>query len=338
MNPNFHLRKRTGETKKIMKLENCPKVSVIIPVFNSEKYIEKTFLSVMRQTYKDYEIIIIDDGSSDKTIDTVKKIEKNFFDKRVVILEQDHKGAGAARNLGILHAKADLIAFLDSDDIWFVDKLEKTMAVFDSETEVNLVAHDLIRIHPNGKKDIFYLHKKYNPRIDYFVNLYKKNCLVTSTVTVKKSILLEVGLFDNNFPPVEDYDLWLKMAHLVKPYYIKKLLGYYLIREGSQSENIDLRLVQEISVLTKHFPEFKKKHPFPSLILRKRKGQILGAVGKDWLLRKKTVKAVSLFTRALIQWPFNIKIYLYPLWVLYLKAKQRKKHESTVDTATLGNT
>ena len=305
-------------------LGNNPLISVIVPVFNSARYIKNGLLSILSQTYKNYEIVIVDDGSDDHTREGIEEVKNSFKDRKIIILAQSHKGAGAARNLGLEHAQAELVAFLDSDDLWLPEKLQRTVNIFNSRQEINLVSHDLIRIYQNGYKEKFLLHRRYNPRADYFVNLYKSNCLVTSTVTVKKSILFKVGMFDEDFPPAEEYDLWLKMAHLVKPYYIKEPLGYYLIREGSQSENVDRRLRQEIGVLKKHFPEFKAKYPFAGLVLRKRTAQILGAVGKEWLLRRKIKKAVPLFVRALAQWPFNFKIFLYPLWVFYISVKKGK--------------
>jgi len=311
-----------GKMKEIMKLENNPKVSVIIPVFNSEKYIENALLSVLKQTYKNFEIIIIDDGSNDNTLDVIHEIKNRFNENRIIILEQNHRGCGAARNLGIRHAKADLIAFLDSDDIWFADKLERTIAVFNSRADVNLVSHDLIRVYSNGYKEMFFLHKRYNPKIDYFVNIYMSNCLVTSTVTLKKSVLLKNECFNEYLHPAEDYDFWLKISSRIKPYYIRKPLAYYLIREGSQSEDIDRGLQQIIKVLKRHFPELKKKNFFASLKLRKRMAQFLGAAGKEWLLRGNIFKAVALFNRALVQWPLNFKIFLYPLWVFYIRIKK----------------
>lgn len=307
------------------KIGNGPIVSVIIPVFNSQKYIEKTLLSVLEQTYKNYEVIIIDDGSQDNSLDIINKIKNRFNEEKITILKQNHRGAGAARNRGVQHAKADLIAFLDSDDFWFPEKLKKVVNIFNVKPEVDLVSHDLIRIYQNGYQEKLQLHRRYNPRIDYFVNLYKINCLATSTVTIRKSILFKVGLFDEHFPPAEEYDLWLKIAVYIKPYYIKEPLVYYSVREGSQSEDIDRRLQQEINVLKKHFPELKNRSFFAYLIFRRRAGQILGAVGKEWLLRGKTLKAIPLFFMALIQWPFNLKVYLYPLWVLITKLNLDKR-------------
>lgn len=300
------------------KINNGPIVSVIMPVFNSEKYIEKTLLSVLEQTYKNYEVIIIDDGSNDNSLGIIEGIKNRFNEKRIIILNQSHKGAGAARNLGIKNAKADLIAFLDSDDFWFPNKLERVIGVFNLITEINLVVHDLI-INKNGHKKSLVLSNRYNPKIDYFVNLYKTNCLAISAVTVRRSILFEVGLFDEFLPPVEDYDLWLKLAPLAKPYYLREKLGYYLIREDNQTADIDLRLRQATNVLKRHYPELNKKIPFANFVLRKRRSQFLGAAGKDWLLRGNITRAALLFMLALIQWPFNIKIFLYLFWVLITK-------------------
>ena len=300
-----------------------PQVSVIVPVFNSEKYIEKTLLSVLKQTYENFEIIIIDDGSYDDTLNTIHTIKKKYNEKRLIILEQSHKGPGAARNLGIRHAKAEFISFLDSDDIWFPEKLERTIAIFHSRANINLVSHELIQIHQNGWKKTSRLHKRYNPKIDYFINIYKTNCLVPSAVTLKKSVLPKNKCFSEHLHPAEDFDLWLTISSLTNPYYIQDPLAYYMIREGSQSEDIERRLRQVIKVLKKHYPEFKKKSHLAVFFLRKRISQFTGAAGKDWLLRGDFKKATPLLIKALLYWPFNFKILLYPLWIPYIRIKNR---------------
>lgn len=287
-------------------------VSVIIPAFNSGKFIQNTLHSVLQQTYGNFEIIIVDDGSKDNTCDIVEKIKNPLPLGKIRLFSQAHQGSGAARNAGISNAAGEIISFLDSDDSWSPNKLEKITAVFRQHPDINLVAHDLMRVYPDGRRERFKLPERFNPQVNYFVNLFKLNCLVTSAASVKKSVILSAGLFDTDFPPAEEYDLWLKMAPLAKPFYINEVLGFYTVRSGSQSEAVELRLKQEIRVLRKHYPALKKKTFFAPFILRARIGQVCGAVGKDLQLLGSLGKALKLFLISFINWPFNFKLYVYP--------------------------
>lgn len=111
-----------------------PKVSVIIPTYNAEKYVADTVSSVLAQTYQDFEILIIDDGSPDKSVEVCQQ----FADSRIQIIRQPNRGLPGARNTGIRHAKGDFISFLDADDLWHPQKLEKQLQHFEHSPEVGI--------------------------------------------------------------------------------------------------------------------------------------------------------------------------------------------------------
>lgn len=180
--------------------ENILQVSVIIPVFNREQTITRAIESVLSQTMQDFEIIVIDDGSTDRTAERVQ----NFPLK---LIQTENRGVSHARNLGIREARGDYIAFLDSDDEWLPKKLElqlKRNALCCHTEEIwirNGVRVNQMKKHQKGGGDQFI------PSLSL--------CLISpSSVLLKKDIFNSIGFFREDYPVCEDYDLWLKLTSL----------------------------------------------------------------------------------------------------------------------------
>ncbi len=189
----------------MMQNNHKPTVSVIIPTYNREKSLERAIKSVLNQTYKDYELIIIDDGSTDNTDRILHKYEKNI--RHFSIL---HAGVSAARNFGIKKSHGDWIALLDSDDYWLPEKLEKQMQYIQEHPEFKVaqVGEKWIR---NGKfVNPMKKHQKYS---GWIFEQCLPLCIVSpSAVIIQKTIFEEVGYFNESMPICEDYDLWLRIA------------------------------------------------------------------------------------------------------------------------------
>ncbi len=192
------------------------KISVIIPVYNREKQIKAAIESVLAQTLKPYEITVVDDGSTDSTGKVVKSFEQ------VTYLYQENKGVSAARNKGIKNAKGELIALLDSDDLWKPQKLEKHIEYINNNPEYKVSQTDEIWIR-NGKF-VNPMKKHTKPIGDIFIPSLEL-CLVSpSTVIIHKSIFEKYGLFDESLPACEDYDLWLRVSAFEKIGLLKEKL------------------------------------------------------------------------------------------------------------------
>lgn len=163
-------------------MNKVPTVSIIIPTYNRAHLIERAIESVLHQTYQDFELIIIDDGSTDNTDDIINKFQKK--DDRIIYLKHDrNKGGSAARNTGIKASRGEYIAFLDSDDEWLPEKLEKQMDFFESNNYgfiyCNMIIEDKI---DNTKKNL-----KINIKDDIFIDLLKIGSgICTSALLVKK--------------------------------------------------------------------------------------------------------------------------------------------------------
>ena len=180
-------------------------VSVIIPTYNRAAFLEKAIDSVLAQTYQDFELIIVDDGSTDNTADLV-----NSFDRRIVYIFQDNRGAAAARNSGIRAASYDLIAFLDSDDCFTAKKLELQLDAMQKKSEY-LVSHTQEIWFRNG----CHLNQKKRHRKEggFIFSRCLELCAVgMSTIMARRQLFELVGLFNEDLPCCEDYDLWLRVS------------------------------------------------------------------------------------------------------------------------------
>lgn len=220
-------------------LNNAPKISVIMPVYNSEAFIKRTIESVLSQTFRDFELLVVDDGS----IDSTENIVKNFRDLRIKYSKIPHSGCPAVpRNFGINYSKGEYIAFLDSDDTWCKQKLEKQLPHFQSPQIIG-VASDAILVPETS-----YYRKMHQRRSklgynDYqYQDILNRNFVITSSLIVKKKALDRAGLFDENrdFCFIEDWELWLRMARYGLFRVLKEpLLSYRVSRKrGKQSSVI----------------------------------------------------------------------------------------------------
>jgi len=180
-------------------------VSIVIPCYNSQRTIARALSSVINQTYIDYEVIVVDDGSTDKT----KNIIKEFFkDKSIAYkyLYQENSGPSVARNRGVENASGEYIAFLDSDDTWHKDKLSIQMKLIE-ENGLNFLGstYKYNEFNYNDKVDI--VLKKFT-----FKQLLLKTRFSTPGVIIKKDFFLSLNGFDTNMKYSEDNDLWLRVA------------------------------------------------------------------------------------------------------------------------------
>lgn len=219
--------------------EKMPKVSVIIPVYNGEKFLSEAIESVMAQTYPDWEIIAVDGGSTDKTPGILKKYKQQLHSKMLVISQKSN--VSVARNIGINASRGEYIAFLDHDDLWLPEKLERQVELLDSNKEVMLVYSDSYIIDSNGnlkKETMFQKVRPYRGKV--FNELFYVDFIPTLTVVVRKEVFGKVGMFNPEYRQCEDYDLWLRIAERYPIDYLEQPLAKYRIHEGGASRNTEL--------------------------------------------------------------------------------------------------
>ncbi len=231
-----------------------PLFSIIIPTYNCAEKLRYALYSVERQSFKDFEVIVCDDGSSDHT----KQVTGAFSDKfDIKYLWQEHWGGPARpRNNGIKVASGDYIAFLDSDDWWYPNKLE---IVKNHLNNTDVLYHDLDIYTPGGKR-LFKKVKSRHLKKPIFVDLMMNgNALTTSGVVARKGVVKQVGAITEGFLTcVEDFDLWLKIARVTDKFsYIPKSLGAYWMGKGSVSEPSD-KVVMRTSFVYEKYLTFLK--------------------------------------------------------------------------------
>lgn len=204
-------------------------VSVIIPTCNRAEKVCRAVSSALDQTFRDLEIIVIDDGSTDET----EKSLGEFGSGIQVIGHPENRGVSAARNTGIKKAKGKYIALLDSDDYWMPEKIRVQTDFFKANPEALICQAREIWIRRGKRVNPANRHIK--PSGDIFIPSLKL-CLVSpSAVMLKKKLLDEVGLFDEEFPVCEDYDLWLRIAYKYPVYLIEQDL---LVKEGGARDQL----------------------------------------------------------------------------------------------------
>ncbi|MGD8512523.1 MAG: glycosyltransferase [Deltaproteobacteria bacterium] len=197
-----------------------PTVSVVIPSYNRASLLKEAVDSVLGQDFDDFELIVIDDGSTDDTAGLLQSYPN------ICVVRQDHRGVSAARNAGIRRASGRFLAFLDSDDLWLPGKLSAQIAFFKTHPKALICQTEEIWIRSGVRVNPRRRHRKDSGMIfERSVEL----CLVSpSAVMLKRNLLDEVGWFDESLPACEDYDLWLRIAwrfpvHLIRtPLVIKR--------------------------------------------------------------------------------------------------------------------
>ena len=218
-----------------MKNTATPLISVVIPTYNHARYLGRALQSVLDQTYTHWEIIVIDNHSTDNT----EEVMAGFTDKCITYLKIHNNGViAASRNAGIRVAKGKWIAFLDSDDWWKTDKLQ---ACFDCINEkVDLVYHDLEIVVDQFQLFSRKIVKSWQVRTPVLMDLLLKgNAIVNSSVVVRKSVLQQIGGISESVEMIaaEDYNTWLRIAQLTEQFvYLPRSLGYYLTHNQSISQ------------------------------------------------------------------------------------------------------
>lgn len=204
---------------------NTPLVSVIIPTYNRAWALKKAVDSVLEQDYKEFELIVVDDGSTDDT----QTLLKSYPAGTLKLISQPHAGVSAARNRGFSAASGTLIAFLDSDDYWYPKKLSAQVAFFNKNPDAMICQTEEIWIRDGKRVNPKNKHKKpsgiiFTPSLEL--------CLISpSAVMMRKSLIAKVDGFDESLPACEDYDLWLRITcrypvHLIDTPLIVKTGGH----------------------------------------------------------------------------------------------------------------
>ena len=221
-------------------------ISVIIPTYNRAEQALKAIESAINQSYTDFEVLVCDDGSTDNTEERVKSVQ----DSRIIYLKQKNKGPGAARNLGLRNAKGEIIAFLDSDDLWLPNHLEYIAEFFKIYPEAGMAytQNDIIYAEDTRRKPVNYKYKRieipHTEKKEGFwlydglvFGRYLESCIsATPCTAVRKKVFEETGMFNEELSSSQDYEMWLRISNKYRIGAIRKPTVLVLAQAKSISE------------------------------------------------------------------------------------------------------
>jgi glycosyltransferase involved in cell wall biosynthesis len=297
-----------------------PKVSVLMSVYNGEEFLNEAIDSIIDQTFKDFEFIIIDDGSKDKSL----KIIKSYKDPRIVLVSRPNKGLVASLNEGLNLAKGKYIARQDADDISIPNRLEKEVMYMDSHPNTALVGSNYTVMDIKGNQLVttnVFTHPNDLKLTQITCNQYGHG-----SVMLRKSAIEKVGNYDKSVGHVEDYDLWTRLsqnydiANFEEPLYL-----YRKVEQGISMSNAELQVQQTFAVrdkafkyYLKHQSEYKPLFYRPSgHHYRTRKAVLYRDLAYLHRRENKVFGALYMMSLAILLEPLNKKNYLCLEYVLY---------------------
>ena len=279
-----------------------PKVSVIIPTYNRAELLHSAMCSALKQTYTKFEIIVVDDKSTDHT----QKVVQSFKDERIRYIRHDkNKGVSAARNTAVKAAKGEYIAFLDDDDEWLPNKLQKQVELLDrSQPNICGVYSKSLMIDKLTGEAVSTNHQPDKSKGNLLYQLVKKNPIHTPTVLVRKSCLENVGLFDETISYMEDRDLWIRLSMKWEFEYISQpLVRVYIHENAHLSKNLEGQTAGREKLLERYRDLFKKN--------RKSWGELYLCLGAQYCQLKEMKKGRKNIIKGIKIYPFNKIAYFH---------------------------
>ncbi len=210
------------------------KISVVIPTYNRSQTLTRAIKSVLAQTYQDFDLWIVDDGSTDSTEQLVKSFSAEH--SAIFYLKQDNKGVSAARNFGVSKSSGDWIAFLDSDDEWLPNRLESQVRMIEANPELPLIHGEEIWVRKGKRVNPKFIHQKFGGHI--FEKCLPLCLISPSASLIRRDVLSEVGGFDEDYVVCEDYDLWLKITSLYPVGFISDPI---IVKYGGHEDQLSVR-------------------------------------------------------------------------------------------------
>ncbi len=275
-----------------------PKVDVIIPAYNAAKYLPEAIESVVAQTFEDWEILLVDDGSTDNTAEVVAPYLENLGSK-LKYIRKANGGLPAARNTAIRSSSAEFLALLDADDAWLPCRLSESLKSFEGRPQVGLTYGFNDRIDPAGRViDTFDSRQKNG---EGFIAPYiymRKVDLPCPTITFRRKCVDEVGLFDESLRATEDRDLWFRIALQYEVALVPKVIAHYRVSPNSMSTDPGRMLKAQLQFIEKYYGS-----PGCGVLARqialsqvyKQHAVALGAQGRPWTGLMSSLRALVLY-------------------------------------------
>ncbi len=282
---------------------DIPMVSVIVPTYNRAHLLGRALQSILKQTYKDFEVIVVDDGSTDNTMDVVR-----FFRALKInyIKHSENKGEPAARNTGVKAARGEYVAFLDSDDEWLPEKLEKEMDVFKKEpSRLGVVYSDMCEIERNGDRCIW-KSPTFMPEDGLFYKRALKYHIYgigIGSAVVKKECFGKAGLFDERLSYYVDLDFFIRLSKHYYFYHIREPLMNYHVTSDSFRWVTSAHIESEELILKKYFDDIKQD--------RKTLSTHYWRMGRFLCMHNDAKKSRPYLVKAIFAYPLNYKAIVF---------------------------
>lgn len=255
-----------------------PLVTVIIPAYNHEKYIEECLESVINQTYPNLEIIVINDGSKDNTDSIIRRFVA-LKSRNITYLSKENEGLCKTLNIGLEMTHGKYVSFIASDDAWLPSRIEEGVLFLESNRNIGMVFSDAFFTNFNEKSALKY--SEYKPKIKKLFknsiqnsNIYEamlvENIVLALTVLIRKECIDNVGIFDESLE-FEDYDMWLRVTSKYPIAYIDKPLAFYRIHDSNISNSSKIMLKGALQSIRKQYrtgPVVMKKSKLALLIVK----------------------------------------------------------------------
>jgi glycosyltransferase involved in cell wall biosynthesis len=227
-------------------MQTSPLISIVIPSYNQAKYIAYNLDSILAQTYSNFEVIFIDDGSKDNTAEILKSYSEK--DSRIKYFYQNNSERAMARSHGISKANGKYVCLVDSDDTWLPHKLETQLAVMENDPEIILCYAPVNRIDPENKplKNAARQQEGYSGLI--YKHLLMRNFIPSVTPMIRASVLKNIGEQVTDFIPYEDWDFWLRLSRCGKFHHIKEALGNYRLHPQQSVKNVKATRIEEVTI------------------------------------------------------------------------------------------
>lgn len=242
----------------VVSLGKTPTVTVVIPAYNAARYIRQALDSVKAQTFTDYEVIVVNDGSDDR-----EELERilSVHPLSVIYISQENKGVSAARNAAVRVARGEFYAQLDADDQWTPDYLEVQLGVLKDDPDVALVYPNATIIGDGATTQVEFMKLSPSEGDVSFESLVRQQCTVMTCVTARMSAIREAGMFDESIRSCEDFDLWVRIVKNVgRIVYHRRPLVLYRRHEGSLSSD-RVWMTRNLAVVFEKFARTLKLTP-----------------------------------------------------------------------------
>ncbi len=277
------------------------KVDIIIPAYNATRFLPAALDSVVAQTFQDWCILLVDDGSQDNIAEVVAPYQQSLGPK-LKFIRQPNAGLPAARNTAIRNGTAEFLALLDADDVWLPRRLEASLKAFEGHPEVGLAYGFVERIDPHGAVIDTFATRNRNSEGWIAPHIYMRTVdLPCPTVTFRRSTVEAVGFFDETMRATEDRDLWFRIAQRFEVRLVPEIIAQYRLSSNAMSTDADRMLRSQLQFAAKHYGQPgcgpRARRMALSHIYRQR-AETLAARGQTGLAMRNALRAITF-------WPFH---------------------------------